>query len=285
MKVNLTVVSSRPDTTSIVFADLMESMATFFRIKNIKVSLSKNKIFKDSVNILWGVGTHYSRDFKLINDIGKNYKIILVNLEQLGSSSELVTGDYLECLMGNKLFDYSDWNIRFLRGKFSINPDAIEFPFFPSVNKNFIEYSSSKKEFDFSFYGAINDRRLKILKNILSRGYTIDVIKNIYGPHLVERIKKSKAVLNIHYYDSKIFETTRCIGPVGMGWPILSEDSFMPVKVNWDSSGIVFLNYDEIYNKLEFMNDYSLGIMSERSIRFLKGLKNDDFLEVFNFIR
>jgi hypothetical protein len=57
------------------------------------------------------------------------------------------------------------------------------------------------KDIDVLFYGAMNERRLAILKEIEDRGHRVTVQSNRYGADLWPIIWRSKIILSIHYYD------------------------------------------------------------------------------------
>jgi hypothetical protein len=57
----------------------------------------------------------------------------------------------------------------------------------------------------------------------------------------------SKFVLNIHNYcGSQIFESPRCIRPVALCRPVISEESERPKSIDWCDLGVSFADLNSI---------------------------------------
>jgi hypothetical protein len=67
----------------------------------------------------------------------------------------------------------------------------------------------ANQDIDILFYGSTNERRLHILNALKACGYNVAVVFGLYGQERDRLIARSKIVLNLHYYDSKIFEIIR----------------------------------------------------------------------------
>ena len=129
---------------------------------------------------------------------------IIFNLEQLGSNSKLVTDSYLEKLSQYRVWDYSKKNIEFLAQR---GIEALYTPigYSRSLTKT---VTSDVQDIDILFYGSLNERRLTIIDE-LKKFAKVCVVIGIYGDDLQSMIARSKLVLNMHYYDSRIFEAVR----------------------------------------------------------------------------
>ena len=57
-------------------------------------------------------------------------------------------------------------------------------------------------------------------------------------------------VLNIHGFQSEVFETIRCLRPAAMGIPILSETSVHSEVASWEHSGVIFISKDKFAETL-----------------------------------
>ncbi|WP_195763660.1 hypothetical protein [Duganella guangzhouensis] len=97
-----------------------------------------------------------------------------------------------------------------------------------------------------AFWGTHNDRRLKLLHFLVSKGRDVRALTGHYGQHLSAAVAQSRLCLNAHFYASGIFELARCLRPLAMGMPIVSETSNLPTLVDWRQSGIFFREYDEL---------------------------------------
>lgn len=271
--VNITIISSNVAFIKLVFADCIESMANTLRELGYSVYITENALVDEYVNIVWGIGTHYSKEYDLYRQMTNKYKIIFMNMEQLGSGSALLDEEYYNLLARNRYIDYCSNNIDYLREASGLELKAQEFPLIPVGNG--IAHRKQIYRYDFAFFGAMNTRRDKILNEFSKNGYRIKFITGKYADDLSNELLDCAALLNVHYYETSIFEVARCLRPVSMCIPILSEVSYMPESVNWMNAGIVFSAYAELCNKVpDFLNESNLRKLSEKSAFFCKASMN-----------
>jgi hypothetical protein len=127
---------------------------------------------------------------------------IVYNLEQQGSKSFAKTQRICE---GSCVWDYSEQNIAAWRkaGVFAVHapigyaPTLTRIPTLPI------------QDIDVLFYGSLNPRRRKILKELRDRGLNVKAAFGVYGQKRDKLIARAKVVLNMHYYETKIFEIVR----------------------------------------------------------------------------
>jgi len=67
----------------------------------------------------------------------------------------------------------------------------------------------TKPLYDLLFYGGRNQRRNKLLNEINNIGVNLHYLHGVYGQARDHFIEQSKVVLNLHLYDSEIFELVR----------------------------------------------------------------------------
>lgn len=165
---------------------------------------------------------------------------IVLQLEQYPNEKYFGDTNIKMLLNSVTIFDYSVANCENMNLTYNRRIDHM--PVSPYVLE--IDTKNSIKENDFIFYGKMNTKREELLE-ILSKHYKIDVVDNLIGEKLHERIRRSKYCINIHYYDSALFEAVRYVECLNLGTPMISEVS---VDMN---------NYDTTYNTLRFieMND------------------------------
>jgi hypothetical protein len=78
---------------------------------------------------------------------------------------------------------------------------------------------------DVTFYGNVNERRLKILNILSDNGIKVNLITNIFGRELLEQLLQSKIVLNLHYAVPAPIELFRIHEGLSMGCHVISEVS------------------------------------------------------------
>lgn len=196
-------------------------------------------------------------------------KMVSIQLEQC--VSDWLDKSYLDKLKtSNYVYDYSKKNIEYL----SIQEISAEkIGYFPiSAILNYKQYLLKKYHYNFNgikrndilFYGNTDSpRRQKMLK-VLGQHFKIRVEESLYGYEMLQAIDESRIVINIHYYESALLETTRIYECLSMGTCVVSETS---ADVNdyphlKQSEQIAFFNIDDhqdMLNKVEMMLTYTLS--------------------------
>lgn len=173
--------------------------------------LTKNRLIQDGINIIFGA--HIKPEAHL--ELPKN--VIVFNTEQLPENSQWVNNDYRKILENHYVWDYSTVNYHLIAHQ---NKALINFFYDQDLCRIPI---SDHKEWDLIFYGSINDRRKKILDSLTAKGLKIRSVFGLYGPERDRLIGQSRAVLNLHYYDSQILQQIRIFYPLINKIPVISE--------------------------------------------------------------
>jgi len=96
------------------------------------------------------------------------------------------------------------------------------------------------------FYGSLNERRKEVLEKIQSGGAKVVHAFDCYGETRDALIARSKIVLNLHYYDAKIFEIARCSYLMANSKCIVSETGKDIQLEDQFKDGICFSSYDNV---------------------------------------
>ena len=131
---------------------------------------------------------------------------IIVNTEQLGFVKEPWNSRVFEWGKHFETWDYSPQNIHKLKKAGLENVKEFKIGFQKELRRI---PANSTKDIDVLFYGSGNDRRMQILNQLGKKGLKVEAFAGIYGEERDEYIARSKVVLNLHYYESKIFEVPR----------------------------------------------------------------------------
>ena len=221
------------------FDDTIDAVANSIEQAGNRVVKTTNRIAVDAINIVWGVGTHLFPSIDTFRRLASPKNTVVFNMEQIGSDSALVTREYLSLLKDYVVLDYNQQNIEALNKKVGSVCRAYEFPVRPSYALNRFSGAPGRVECDALFYGAMSQRRLKILQKLQSQGLRVRIARG-FGEELSRQIMQSKVVLNIHLHDTAIFEVARVLRPISHGVPVLSEVSVLPTTVSWEKSGVEF---------------------------------------------
>jgi hypothetical protein len=153
----------------------------------------------------------------------KNY--IAYQFEQAHSS--WFTDDYINLLNGSiEIWDYSEYNIQHFRGEFT-RPHI----FVPiGTVEHSIDISNQTRDIDVLFYGEYSrsDRRTEFLTDIKKlRPIRVVDGRNIhmFGSDIVDLLKRTKVVLNHHYYENGQLEVVRVYEALSYGCKVISEVS------------------------------------------------------------
>jgi hypothetical protein len=266
--INITALSDSPQFINLVMGDCINISKKIFEEIGYSVFLTNNTFAEGCINIAWGVASQDPKNYSAYREMAKKFNTIFMNMEQLGSNSPIVTTEYLKLLHDHKFFDYHISNILEIQKKYGPT-SAHEFPLIPdrAIQPGNIEFH--EKKFDFAFFGLINDRRQKIINDLRANGHTIKIINGAYLDELSEELKECKSVLNIHYYESSLFEVARCLRPVSIEIPIISENSALPVSINWEDSGIFFTEYEKLTEASKhFLKKNNLIALQKKSNQF-----------------
>jgi hypothetical protein len=131
---------------------------------------------------------------------------VIVNFEQLGSDSILIREEYVDSMRAHQVWDYSVRNIEWLATR-GVVAKHLRLGYSPLLNRiQNLEF----QDIDVLFYGALNERRILILQSLKEKGLNVvSISSGMSGAELDEYIRRSKVVLNLHYYATKIFEIVR----------------------------------------------------------------------------
>ncbi|MEN3799150.1 glycosyltransferase family 25 protein [Aeromonas veronii] len=147
---------------------------------------------------------------------------IAYQLEQ-SVSSRWFTDDYLARLENSlAIFDYSLKNIAFLQDKGLSYRQLYHLPvgFLPR------ELADSVPEtVDVLFYGDINNDRRRAYVAELKKHFSVKIINDLFGDALYAEMAKAKVIVNIHYYEGALLETTRIYECLSQNKIIVSEES------------------------------------------------------------
>ncbi|MCA8835383.1 MAG: hypothetical protein K8953_09895, partial [Proteobacteria bacterium] len=148
-------------------------------------------------------------------------KRIIFQLEQSGRA-DWFTDEYMNDLTQSlAVFDYSSDNIQFLQDSGMSYRDIFELTITP-ITDYLPKPVAKSPDFDVLFYGAYNDRRNKILKR-LGKEFRVKSVCDVYGEEMHDIIRSAPVVLNIHFYENALLETTRISEAVSLGARVVSE--------------------------------------------------------------
>ena len=140
-------------------------------------------------------------------------------------SSRWFTEEYFSILENSfAIMDYSISNIEYLLSK---NLHYKQIFWVPISNANDFKRldKNTPKEYDVVFYGDINNKRRKRILDKISEKYSVLILSEVFGDELYNQLNRAKVLVNIHYYENALLETTRLYESLSLGLQIVSETS------------------------------------------------------------
>ena len=130
---------------------------------------------------------------------------IVYNLEQLGGPN--LPKQFYELALRQQVWDYSRQNLQKWNAmNCGCPPVHVPLGYVPELSRIGV---APLQDIDVLFYGSLNERRARIVKALKDAGAKVHATFGVYGKHRDEFIARSKIVLNVHFYDAKIFEIVR----------------------------------------------------------------------------
>lgn len=206
---------------------------------------------------------------------------IIYNLEQMTQGSPWITNWYISLLKKHPVWDYSPANIKEL-GKIGISATLLPIGYSPCLTR--IPDLTHEEWFngatlDVLSYGSSNPRRHKIFDQ-LQHSSNAHHAFGIYGAKRDELIARAKIVLNVHFYESKVFEIVRCSYLLANSKCIVSERGLDRELEDKFKDGIVFCDYDDIAKTChELLNDGDKrNAIAQRGFEIFSSMSQAEYL-------
>ena len=222
------------------------------------------------------LGAHLLND-NLIEDIPEN--TIIFNTEQIESITENWKKKILNLAKKNIIFwDYSQYNLDYLSKTINIKGKLFQIGYQKELNR--INHNIDKN-IDVLFYGSINARREHIINKLKDRKINVKTLFGVYGKERDNLIAKSKLILNMHMYDSKIFEIVRVFYLLSNSIPVLTEVG-SDTKFNNDFLDLICKStYENIEKNIIYLleNDKKRIELGENGLNAIKKFPQIKFTE------
>jgi SAM-dependent methyltransferase len=203
---------------SLVFLDTARYVRHQFRRLGAEVSLSKNRLREDALNIVFGAHLGFPPAWR------RRHACVFFNLEQLGHGGADLSPDYLQLLRGSAVADYDAGNVA------AYCSDPADVPIVPFLHAPYLKPEGSpaleERPIDLLFFGSMNPRRRAFIDRVEAGGLQVAMFDHaLYGAERDAYIRQAKAVLNCHFYESSRFEQVRAFHCLSLGTPVVSERS------------------------------------------------------------
>lgn len=214
--VHLCIVQPAGYVHSLGFLDQARYFRHQFKRMGATVSLAKNRLRHDAVNIVFGA--HLGFDAAL----RERHTCVFVNLEQMGQGGAALPAEYTQLLATSAVIDYDAGHI----SAYTAHVDDV--PVVPFLHAPYLRPERSlplaERPIDVLFIGSLNERRRAMLDRIEATGAKVVLFDSpLYGPERDQFILQAKCVFNAHFYATSRFEQARVSHCLSLGTPVVSE--------------------------------------------------------------
>lgn len=263
MKFNICVIQPKDYIHSMAFWELAELLLYSLIDLKQEAIIQFNKIDSSYQNII--IGFHLL-DIKYSEQIPKNS--ILVNAEQFLGGTPW-NENILAWIRSFEVWDYSTQNIKEFERMGLTNTKYLQLGYQKELDRI---QKTGTQDIDILFYGSINQRRSTILEQLKQTGAAVHTCFGIYGKDRDHLISKSKLVLNLHYYESEIFEVIRVFYLLTNAVTVIGEINPTTTVEKIYQESVIGMPYEKITQTcIKFLEDDKL--------RLAKGLKGYDAIK------
>lgn len=173
------------------------------------------------------LGLYFVLCAQMFKHLPPGEKRIVFQLEQT-VSDRWFDERYLQILNNSRaVLEYSLFNLKFLSKHGVAYPHVFHVPVGGLLNyggRPPLELADQNAApVDVLFYGDANsDRRRKYLKALQER-FDVQVVSSVFGEELRALVARAKVVVNIHFYENALLESTRIYECLSLGAEVVSE--------------------------------------------------------------
>ncbi len=187
---------------SAALTEVAESVLFGLQALGVQATMAVNQLVAPGPPaIMFGAHLLSAQEAELLPD-----STVIYNLEQIGAAHSWCSPAYLSLLRRCHVWDYSIRNIAALR---HIGVQRVTHVPVGYVKQLSRIPGTSVQDIDVLFYGSINERRSNAISALQARGLNAQAVFGVYGAARDALIARAKVVLNLHYYETSIFELVR----------------------------------------------------------------------------
>ena len=201
---------------------------------------------------------------------------ILYNLEQVSPESPWFQSPNLALLRAFSVLDYSPRNVMAL-AEMGIVAKLLPVGYHPDLTRGWPEV---EKDVDVLFVGSENERRTQVLNGLRLKGLRVESLFGVYGRDRDQWFNRAKIVLNMHYYDAKVFEVVRCSYLLANSVFVVSETGD-PEGEQPFADSILLCPYEELVDACvrALAEPEICRERAERGLRIMEGRRIERFLK------
>src|SRR5260221_5239521 len=219
--------------------EIAEAYRYGFEALGHRAMLTENSVVRDGINILLGVNSY--REFP---ELRFPANVVLVNVEQFVHDSGWFTPSLLRAYASHVVWDYSAANLTAFRAAGLLGPmSLVPVGTMPELCR----IPPADQDVDVLFFGALSERRLRIVEALKASGVAVQCLAGYYGPERDRWIARAKVILMLRNAENhRIFEIVRAAYLMSNAKAIVSEWDDETVIEPDIAPGIVLARRDEL---------------------------------------
>jgi SAM-dependent methyltransferase len=166
---------------------------------------------------------------------------VLYNLEQIEPGSPWLTPQLLALFRKHPVWDYSERNAARYVELGLPRPQVVPVGWVPELARI---RPVPQEDLDVLFYGSLNPRRIAVIEALRAAGLRVEAPFGVYGEARDRLIARSKVVLNVHYFEAKVFEVVRVSYLLGNRRCVVSERGADAAEELEFEHAVAFAGYD-----------------------------------------
>lgn len=199
------------------FDEVYEVLSMGLRQLGAEVACVENAVSADHPTILFGGHLLAAESLQALPPT-----VVFYNLEQADPGALWLSGPFPKAMHSHEVWDFNELNVQRL-SQAGIAPRLLWCPI--GFADGLYRIPKVEEDIDVLFYGSLNQRRIDILNGLKAAGLNVVHSFGAYGKERDALIARAKIVLNVHYYESGIFEWVRVFYLLANRKAVVSEES------------------------------------------------------------
>lgn len=172
---------------------------------------------------------------------------VFYNLEQISPESSWFKAGLLDVLRTRTCWDYSRSNVAALAAAGIDVAAVLPLGYAPVLSR----IPPAIEDIDVLFYGSLNERRAVVLRELTRRGLRVKHLFGVYGQARDAWIARARIVLNMHYFEAKVFEAVRVSYLLANRRFVVSERGSDPAEAADYAGCLAFSDYETLADTCE----------------------------------
>ncbi len=201
---------------------------------------------------------------------------ILYNLEQIQLNSKWMNQKYIDLLKRFQVWDFSEKNIAKLKKMHVPNVRLCRIGYARPLTR----IPHLHQDIDVLHYGSPNERRIKVLEELNNLGLKVEGLYGIFGVHRDAFVARTKIVLNIHFYEARVFELVRVSYLLANRVFVVSEKGADHKLERPFAQGVAFASYDKLVETCQhyLQDNKARDSVADEGFQIFQDMPQVDFL-------